>query len=128
MKIGIGLLLCLLTVPVFAKPKGYLPASPLWKKLNSIVIEHIEFEDSDTQTVFKLLQVRSKDLDPEGKGINFVCKGLKDHKTLVTLKLDNLPLAEVIKYVCLAGDLIYKVDDYAVVVMPKPPAEKQKEK
>lgn len=119
--LGIVLLLVLCSFAGTAKPinKVTLPLSPLWNKLNSIKIKHIDFQDAEPETVFKLLRIRSKDLDPEGKGVNFVCKGLKDHKTMVTLKLDNLPLAEVIKYVCLSGNLDYKVDEYAVIIMPK---------
>ena len=125
--IGIGFLLCLCAFSGLAKPKGYLPLSPLWKKLNSIIIDKIEFEDEKPLAVFKYLRIRSKDCDPEGKGVNFVFKGLIKHKSLVTLKLQNIPLAEAIKYVCLTGDLMYKVDTYAVVIMPIPPKKKKKE-
>ena len=122
--LGIALFV-VLTLPLYAKPikQISLPKSPLWNKLYSIKIDHIEFMEAEPETVFKLLRVRSKELDPEGKGINFVLKGLQDHKTNVTLKLDNLPLAEVIKYVCLSGNLDYKVDDYAVIIMPKQPGK-----
>jgi hypothetical protein len=122
---GICLLLCLGASLGFSKPKGY-PLSPLWKKLNSIIIDKVEFEDEKPIAIFKLLRIRSKELDPTGKGVNFVFKGLNEHKSLVTLKLSNIPLAEVIKYVCLSGNLMYKVDTYAVVIMPKVLKKKKK--
>jgi len=124
--IGIALLLCLGVFSGIAKPKGYITPSPLWKKLYSIKIDKVKFEDEKPLAVFKFLRMRSKELDPAGKGVNFVFKGLQKHKSLVTLDLSNLPLAEVIKYVCLIGDLVYKVDEYAVVIMPKPPKGKKK--
>lgn len=128
MKVKFFILVLLVFFAAFsgtAKPKGYLPPSPLWKKLYSIKIDKIDFEDAKPLAVFKYLRIRSKDLDPAGKGVNFVFKGLKGHKSLVTVKLENLPLADAIKYVCLTGDLIYKVDDHAVVIMPKPPKAKK---
>lgn len=116
----IALLLTMISFTGESRPKGYLPPSPLWKKLNSIIIDKIEFEDEKPLAIFKYIRIRSKACDPAGKGVNFVFKGLSKHKILITLKLKNLPLAEVIKYVCLTGDLLYKVDKYAVVIMPKP--------
>jgi hypothetical protein len=116
----IALLLTVLSYTGESKPKGYLPPSPLWKKLNSIIIDSVEFEDEKPLAIFKYIRIRSKACDPAGKGVNFVFKGLRKHKILITLKLKELPLAEVIKYVCLTGDLLYKVDRYAVVIMPKP--------
>lgn len=105
-----------------AKPinKIEIPRSPLWKKLNSIIIRNFEVEDADAQAVIRLLQLKSKALDPEGKGINFVSKGLKNHSRPVTLKLSNLPLAEVLRYVCLSSQLIIKVEDDVVIIKPRP--------
>ena len=116
----IALLLSMISLTSEARPKGYLPPSPLWKKLNSIIIDKIEFEDEKPLAIFKYIRIRSKACDPAGKGVNFVFKGLTKNQVLITLKLKELPLAEVIKYVCLTGDLLYKVDRYAVVIMPKP--------
>ena len=125
--IGISFLLCL-TLSGFARPikKPVLSPSPLWKKLNSIIIDHVEFEDADPIAIFKLLRIRSKKLDTEGKGVNFIFKGLNNHEATITMELDNISLAELIKYVCLSGGLVYKVDRFAVVIMPKPPKKQRK--
>ena len=114
--------------PVDAKPKGYLPPSPLWKKLKSIIIDKIEFEDASPLEVFKYLRVRAKALDPEGKGVNFVFKGLQKNKSLITIKLTDIPLSDAVKYVCLTGKLAYKVDTFAVIIMPMPPVKKESAK
>ena len=103
----------------FAKTPVSIRISPLYRKLQSIIIKKVEFEDAKPLAVFKFLRIRSKELDPTGKGVNFVFKDLREHKTLVTVKLNNIPLSEVIKYVCLTGNLNYKIDAYAVVIMPK---------
>ena len=116
--IVMGIAVFLLAAIGTAEPAKETPSGNLWKKLNSIIIDQVEFEDSEPINILKFLRQRSKDLDPEKKGVNFVFKDLEQHKTLVTLKLSNLPLSEVIKYVCLSGDLIYKVEDFAVVIMP----------
>lgn len=44
--------------------------SAIQKKLEEIIIDHIEFEEVTIPTVVKYLKNRSKDLDPEGQGVN----------------------------------------------------------
>lgn len=124
------LICCLLfSLTGYAKPikKIKLPRSPLWKKLNSIVIQKLDVEEAEPRAVFRLLQIRSKALDPEKKGVHFVLKGLKNHPQTITIQLEKVPLADVIKYVCMTAGLAYKVEDFAVIIMPKPPAKKKKQ-
>jgi len=117
--LGMCFIFLLCTLTGSAKPPRSFHPTPLRQKLNSIIIQKVEFEDAKPLTVFKFLRIRSKELDPAGKGVNFVFKDLRDHKTLVTVKLNNIPLSDVIKYVCLTGNLDYKIDAYAVVIRPK---------
>lgn len=96
-----------------------LPDSPLCADLKDIKIPQITLEEASPQSVFKLLRQLSKKNDPKGKGINFILKGLKKHPYTISLELKDLPLGDVIRYICMTGNLSYKVEDFAVVIMPR---------
>ena len=51
--------------------------SAIQKKLREIVIPKIEFEEASIHQVVKFLKQKSKELDPEGEGVNFFLR-LKD--------------------------------------------------
>lgn len=86
----------------------------LFNKLNSIVIEHIEFSDSDITSAISLLKIRSKDADPDGKGINIINRIPNDesfkNKT-ITLELDQVPIYEIIRYICKQTGLSFRIDE-----------------
>lgn len=145
MKTQLYLLLVLIS---FAFPFQTLFAekeTKIQKKLRDIVIDHIEVEEATIQAVVNLLRIRAKDLDPEKQGINIVlfledpkkkaqaqkekakdnedddlideATG-KDQKT-ITLIFDDISLGEAIKNICIAADLKYKIERYAVVIASK---------
>jgi hypothetical protein len=92
----------------------------LEKKLRSIIIDKVEFDDAVPSTIFKYLRIESKRLDPEKKGVNFVFQNVDASRKTVTLILDKVPLLYIIKTVCSASGLAYRIDDYAVFIQPKP--------
>jgi len=94
-------------------------------KLNSIVIKHIDLDDVEPSAVFKLLRIESKKADPKGKGVNFMLTGGLDKSAKrVSIVMDDVPLSEIIRYVCMAAGLEYVAERYAVVIKPKPPKKK----
>ena len=108
------------STPLFgAGGKENLWNKALTHKLKSIKIGKIDFEEAKPLAVFKYLRIRSKALDPEGKGVNFVFKHLSKNKTLISLQMENVPLYSVIKYACMAANLEFKVEEYAVIIQPK---------
>ena len=121
------------------------------RKLSSIFVPKIDFEDTTVEEAIEILRMRayeldSTELDPNKKGINFVVRrpkatvaaadagvaagaagaadalplGVTDPGALRVkeLRLRNLPLAVVLKYICEQTKLRYKVDDYAVTLVP----------
>lgn len=90
----------------------------LLKKLTTIVLPRVRFEEASVKEVFTFVkeQARSLDLDTEHP-FNFVFKCAPealDRK--VTLDMDRIPLGEAIRYICMGSDLSYRVDGYAIVV------------
>jgi general secretion pathway protein D len=115
-------------------------------KLKNIIIPMIDFEDTSVEEAIDFLRLRSieldvSELDPNKKGINFVIRkprggaggdaGLDADAAaglgaapdpgslrIRELRLRNVPLAEALKYITEQTRLRYKVDDFAVTLVP----------
>ena len=122
-------------------------ATYILNKLKSITIPVIDFEDTSVEEAIDFLRLRSieldtQELDPNRKGINFVIRkprggaggadaGLDADAAgglgaapdpgslrIKELRLRNVPLAEALKYICEQTKLRYKVDEFAVTLVP----------
>jgi general secretion pathway protein D len=119
------------------------------EKLRRIVIPTINFEDTTVEEAIDYLRLRAaeldtSELDPARKGVNFVIRrpragasgdaGLDAAEAgaavlggggdpsairIKELRLRNVPLAVALKYICDATKLRYKVDDFAVTLVPQ---------
>src|SRR5262245_58973788 len=112
-------------------------------KLNRIIIPRIDLRDTTVREAVEFLKQRSKELDTstdvpqEKKGVNIVLKlapgqpltvppaegptpapvgGTAD--TRVTLSLTNVPLIEALRYLTELAGLKYKIEPYAVSIVP----------
>ena len=91
------------------------------EKLRSIVIPAVTLEDASIQAVVEFLREESRKLDPDHEGVNFLLHpSLAAKQTTarggITLNFGRMPLGEVVRYVCLAAGLEYKIDDNAVII------------
>lgn len=121
-------------------------ATYILNKLKTIQIPVIDFEDTSVEEAIDFLRLRSieldtQELDPNKKGINFVIRkprsggsgdaGLDADAAgglgaaqdpgalrIKELRLRNVPLAEALKYICEQTKLRYKVDEFAVTLVP----------
>lgn len=116
-------------------------------KLRTIVIPSIDFEDVTLEDAVGFLRKQSIELDtlernPARKGVNFVLlrptarpasapaseatsnealpgtKAEPDALRIASLHLRNVPLDIALKYICEVARLRYKVDDFAVTLIP----------
>ncbi len=117
-------------------------------KLKSIIIPRIDFEDTTVEEAIDYLRLRASELDtteldPAKRGVNFVIRrpraaapGTGDAGVLPAgaelplaggdpgtlrvkeLRIRNVPLAVALKYICDQTKLRYKVDDFAVTLVP----------
>ncbi len=84
-------------------------------KLRSLIIPKIEFSGAALSEVMEYLRVRSRDMDPSGKGIDFVLNMSPEMQgRTVTVQLNNVPVEEVLRYVTQMTETSYKVDEFAV--------------
>lgn len=85
------------------------------QKLRSLKIARIDFSGAALDEVVEYLRVRSRDLDPEKKGIDFVVSVPADYSApLISLNLSEVPLEDVVRYVTQMANLTFRVEDYAV--------------
>ena len=119
------------------------------EKLKRIVIPRIDFDDTTVEEAIDFLRLRAAELDtmeldPTKKGVNFVIRrprvaapeaadaglepagdalllGSTDPGTLRVkeLRIRNVPLAVALRYICDQTKLRYKVDDFAVTLVPQ---------
>ena len=112
-------------------------------KLKNTIIPVIDFENTSVEEAIDFLRVRASEmdtseLDPAKKGLNFVIRkprasasdaaldagdGLGSTADPGSLRIDqlqlrNVPLAEALRYICEKTKLRYKIDDYAITLVP----------
>lgn len=94
------------------------------EKLRRIVVPSVRFEDITLEEAIDFLRQRSKELDtiesdPSRKGINFLMRNIGGPMPVIkSLQLSNIPIGQVLKYICDATKTRYKTDDFAVTVIP----------
>jgi len=120
--------------------------SYILNKLRTIIIPRIDFENTTLEEAIDFLRQRSRELDtvepnPEKKGVSFVIRkpraaagevpleesGLPGATLgdagpgaviIPELKLNNVPLATALKYITDETKMRYRVDDFAVTLVP----------
>jgi general secretion pathway protein D len=86
-------------------------------KLRNYRMPKVEFQQATIVEILELLRLRSRDLDPLGKGVDFVLNVPDDSRQRqITLSLSDVPLEEVLRYVCEAASVTYRIEEHAVMV------------
>lgn len=100
--------------------KGTKPAISLEDKLAKIKVPSVAFEGASLGDVLTFITAKSSEISGGTVVANFIYKGPKsdrDTKT-VTLKLNNLPMTELIRYVGQLTSTRFKYEEFAVVGTP----------
>ena len=99
-------------------------ASGLRERMKKIVLPEVDFDEASLAEIFDYLRRRTADLSEDG-AINFVVMPRVLHggmepieETLLTLRLSNVPLDSVLKYVAEFSGSRVTVDPHAVVISP----------
>ena len=100
--------------------------NPLYNKSKNLIIPSIKFEQYTVRQAATELMEKSKQLDPEGIGVNILLMGPKEGEqgaalnlldSPVTFTLQNVPLLECIRYLCLHAGLKYRIDEQKKVIV-----------
>lgn len=99
-------------------------ADAVTQKLDFLVIPKAEFRDTPLRDALQFLQQKSVELDsesaPESKGINIILEeGDRAKGETVTLKVTNVSLGNVLRYVGDQVGFTYEAEPNAVVFRPK---------
>ena len=111
------------TLPQLNTPQSAGKIASLKHKLDSIVIDKVSFKNEDIVQVIAFLQKKSKELDHDQQGVNFVVFAPKDcfhvHRE-VSLVVEHQNLTSLLDQISSQTHLNYSVDESAVYLHPAP--------
>ncbi|MCB1208266.1 MAG: hypothetical protein KDK97_03010 [Verrucomicrobiales bacterium] len=85
------------------------------QRLRDIIIPKVEFTGASLQEVVEYLRIRSRDLDPQGRGVDFVLALSPEAQAKpLDLNLHQIPLEEVVRYVAESSNSATRIDEFAV--------------
>ena len=88
------------------------------KQLKNIFLS-LDFNNATIEEATNFLSVESKRLDPNHKGVNFIIQPEASSTAKpVSITLNNVPLGEALRYVCQLANVKFKVQDYAISIVP----------
>ncbi len=92
----------------------------LESKLAKLKVPSVAFEDASLESVMAFLSQKSDELSGGKVVANFIYKGSNEQKKslTLTLKLNNVPMTDVIRYVGQLTNTKFKYEQYAVVGTP----------
>ncbi len=91
------------------------------EQVRETVVPRVEYRDEGVDRAFEHLSNRSRELDPEGRGINIIYRGPDgDAAPRITLSLRRISLYEAIRYITQVAGLHYRIDDNAVFISDEP--------
>lgn len=93
-------------------------------KMNRIIFPRVQFQGASIEEAIEFLRIKSRDFDtverdPSRKGINLIMKsGSTPYTAQISLDLKDVPMNEALRYVTELAGMKYKVEPFAVVVVP----------
>jgi hypothetical protein len=104
-------------------PPSVAAAPPLAieAKANAIIIPKFVLKEASLQESVDFLMKKSRELDPEKKGIAIAMpKDLPPPQSdaRITISLTNIPVIEALKYITNLADMMYKVTESGIVIVP----------
>lgn len=93
-------------------------------KMSKVIFPRVQFQNASVEEAIEFLRIKSKDYDsverdPAKKGVNLIIKpGAAPSTATISLDLKDVSMAEALRYVTELGGMKYKVEPFAVVVLP----------
>ncbi len=88
-------------------------------KMEKIIFPRIEFDKQDIFTVINFLKRYSQQHDPDGEGVQIMAlipRQDADKLPQITMVFNKIPMNDVLRYVCQATGLKYRIDNGVVVI------------
>lgn len=98
-----------------------VPAGTVEGDLSKIVLPQINLEDASLELVFEFLTSRVKELSGGATNVNFIYRGPQESREMqnINLRLSNVPVTEVIRYVGELSGTHFKYERHAIVGIPR---------
>lgn len=112
------------TPPAMQSSSGRSAGAYLTDKMDKIIFPTVQFQNASVDEAIEYLRIKSKDLDtfetdPTRKGVNIILRaGDAPAGSQISLDLKNVPMSEALRYITDLAQMKYKVEAYAVVVVP----------
>lgn len=96
----------------------------LMEKMNRIVFPFVQFTGNSVEECIEVLRIKSKDLDtmerdPAKRGVNIILRsGAAPSTASISFELHDAPMAEILRYITELAGMKFKVEPYAVLVVP----------
>ncbi len=96
----------------------------LMEKMQRIIFPSVQFTGASVEEAVEFLRIKSKDLDtmerdPSRRGVNIILRqGAAPSTAAITLELRDVPMMEALRYITELAGMKYKVDPFAVLVVP----------
>jgi hypothetical protein len=107
-------------------PRGSLSAEKAAIKPNTrpkpaaseIILPKVQFHEATLAEAVEFLRIKSRELDPEKKGLNILVKPGGDPVVKITLQLKDVPAYEALRYVAEVASCKLMVEGDVIVITP----------
>ncbi|MBI5684615.1 MAG: hypothetical protein HZC54_06015 [Verrucomicrobia bacterium] len=106
-------------VVINPKPSASDAPSGAALKAAKIMVPHVEFQEASLADVAGFLTFKSRELDPDKKGINIIVHAPKEAQAAkITLNLRNVPLLDAVRYASNVAGLKMTTTENALMLGP----------
>lgn len=94
------------------------------EKMSKIIFPSVSFSGASVDEAVEFLRIKSRDFDtierdPAKRGVNLILRsGSSPSTAQITLDLKDVPMVEALRYITELAGMKFKVEPYAVVVVP----------
>lgn len=94
------------------------------EKMSKIIFPNVMFAGASVDEAIEFLRIKSRDYDtferdPTKRGVNLILRaGSAPSTAQITLDLKDVPMVEALRYITELAGMKFKVEPYAVVVVP----------
>lgn len=93
-------------------------ASPAEVQANKIILPKVQFQEATLTEAVEFLRVKSRELDPEKKGLNILIKPSGNPNNRITMQLKDVPAYEALRYCAEIAGHQLSVGENAFILSP----------
>ncbi|MFV1994247.1 MAG: hypothetical protein ACC661_02330, partial [Verrucomicrobiales bacterium] len=97
------------------------PGMLIQRKMEAVIAPLIDFEGASLESVLEFIAAKTEELTEKNFRPNFIFKGPSGElrRKTVTMKVSNMPMSEVLRYIGDSTEIQFTYEAHAIVVTPK---------